>query len=206
VLRLYDDRTRSVEEITPARPGVVRVACDGDLRSLVVADLIRRVAAQHRLRTIGVWPDVPDAADLNVRPAELAQGDADVHVGATVGRWSLGPRDGLDPLAVRFALLARHYRADADLSRDDLDEAQSALTDRRRQVAGWAESPGRPLSREYVGEAVTALDADLDTPAAFAVLSRMADDPKLPPGAKFETTIKLDMIFGLDLVALVGRR
>jgi hypothetical protein len=38
------------------------------------------------------------------------------------------------------------------------------------------------------------------------VLSRLAGDASVPPGAKFETVIKLDMILGLDLVALVGRR
>jgi cysteinyl-tRNA synthetase len=205
VLRLYDEKTRSVEEITTARAGVVRVSCAGDLRSLVVGDLIRRIADHHRLRAIGIWPDVPGAAALNVRPAELTSGEADVHVGETVGRCSLASGDDLDPLAVRLALLTRHYRADADLSREDLEEADSSLARWRRQVAGWAESPGRPLNREYVAEAVTALDVDLDTPSVFPVLSRLADDTSVPPGAKFETVIKLDMILGLDLVALVGR-
>jgi hypothetical protein len=205
VLRLYDGKTRSVEEITSTRPGVVRVSCEPDLRSLVVGDLIRRVIAQHRLRAIGIWPPVPGAADLNVRPAELTSGDSDVHVGETVGRWSLASPDGLDPLAVRFALLTRHYRAEADLSREDLDEAASSLTSWRGQVAEWAESPGKALSGEYVADALAALDSDLDTPSVFPVLSRMAEDASLAPGAKFETAIKLDMILGLDLVALVGR-
>jgi hypothetical protein len=206
VLRLYDGKTRSVEEITSTRPDVVRVSCEPDLRSLVVGDLIRRVIAQHRLRAIGIWPPVAGAADLNVRPAELTSGEADVHVGETVGRWSLASHDGLDPLAVRFALLTRHYRAEADLSREDLDEAAASLTGWRGQVAEWAESPGKALSGEFVGEAMAALDSDLDTPSVFPVLSRMAEDASLAPGAKFETVIKLDMVLGLDLVALVGRR
>jgi hypothetical protein len=206
VLRLYDGKTRSVEEITSARPGVVRVSCEADLRSLVVGDLIRRIVHEHRLRTIGIWTPVPGAADLNVRPAELTSGEADVHVGDTVGRWSLASYDGLDPLAVRFALLTRHYRSDVDLSREDLGEAASSLTSWRGLVAEWAESPGKALSREYVEEAVAALDIDLDTPSVFPVLSRLAEDASLAPGAKFETMIKLDMVLGLDLVALVGRR
>jgi hypothetical protein len=206
VLRLYDGKTRSVEEITSTRPDVVRVSSEPDLRSLVVGDLIRRVIAQHRLRAIGIWPPVPGAADLNVRPAELTSGEADVHVGETVGRWSLASHDGLDPLAVRFALLTRHYRAEADLSREDLDEAAASLTSWRGRVADWAESPGKALSAEYVDEAMAALDFDLDTPAVFPVLSRLAEDVSLAPGARFETVIKLDMILGLDLVALVGRR
>jgi hypothetical protein len=205
VLRLYDGKTGSVEEITTARAGVVRIACTGGLRSLLVGDLIRRVVSHHRLRAIGVWTDVPGAADLNVRPAELTSGESDVQVGDTVGRCSLAPADGLDPLAVRLALLLRHYRSDVDLSREDLDEADASLTSLRRKVAGWAESPGKPLSHEYVREAVAALDDDLNTPAVFPVLFRLAEDTSVPPGAKFETVIKLDMILGLDLVALVGR-
>lgn len=214
MLRLYDPTTGSVGEITPMRPGIVRVACTGGLRALVVADLVRRVAMHHGLRTIGMWHDVPGASALNVRPAEFTSGEADVRIGEAVGRLSLQstdatedlPRiDGIDPLAVRLALLTRHYRTDVSLGRADLTEAQSSLDALRRQVAGWAESPGRPLSRAYVDEAVAALDSDLDTPAVFPVLSRLAADPSVPPGAKFETTIKLDMIFGLDLVALIGR-
>lgn len=204
MLRLYDENTGSLEELTTARERVVRVSSVAELRPLLVADLIRRVADHHGLRTIGIWPAVPGVEDLNVRPAELTDGEADVHVGETVGRCVLTD-GGRDPLAVRLALLRRHYRSDVTLSDADLAEAESALTGLRRQVAGWAESPGRPLSRGYVEEAVAALDADLDTPAVFPVLSRLAGDESVPPGGKFETVIKLDMILGLDLVALVGR-
>jgi hypothetical protein len=205
VLRLYDEKTGNVEELAMARPGVVRISSTGELRPLLVADLIRRVTSHHRLRPIGIWPAAPEAEELNVRPAELTSGEADVHVGATVGHCSLPSRDGRDPLAVRLALLTRHYRTDVDLSGEDLREAEEELTSWRRQVAGWAESPGKALNREYVDEAVAALDSDLDTPGVFPVLSRLAEDGSVDPGAKFETVIKLDMILGLDLVALVGR-
>jgi cysteinyl-tRNA synthetase len=92
-----------------------------------------------------------------------------------------------------------------DLGRTDLEEADAELTAWRRRVAGWAESPGRAPSERHVREAVAALDDDLDTPAIFPVLFRLAEDIEVPPGAKFETVIKLDMILGLDLVGLVGR-
>ena len=212
MLRLYDEKTGNVEDLTLARPGVVRISSVAELRPLLVADLIRRVASHHRLRPIGIWAAAPEAEELNVRPAELTSGEADVHVGATVGRCSLRDGrdgrdgdDGRDPLAVRLALLTRHYRTDVALSVEDLREAEEELTSWRRQVAGWAESPGKALNRAYVDEAVAALDSDLDIPGVFPVLSRLAEDPELPPGAKFETVIKLDMILGLDLVALVGR-
>jgi hypothetical protein len=205
VLRLYDPATGRVDEITAARPNVVRISCTGGLRPLLVGDLVRRVTAYHRLRAIGIWDDVPGASDLNIRPAELTSGTADVYIGETVGRCSLAPSDGLDPLAARLALLSCHYRSEVSLGRQDLAEADSSLTSWRRHVAGWAESPSKPPSQEYVAEAVAALDADLDTPSVFPVLDRLAGDASVPPGAKFETAIKLDMILGLDLVGLVGR-
>ena len=205
MLRLYDSRTGRVDEIVPARPGVMRVSCSGGLRSLLVGDLIRRLAGHHRLRAIGIWESVPGASALNVRSAELSSGEADVHVGEAVGTWSLASSEGIDPLAVRLALLLRHYRSDASLSRDDLVGAESSLTSWRRRVAGWADSLGRPSSAGYVAEAVAALDSDLDTPSVFPVLSRLAEDESVPPGARFETASRLDMILGLDLVRLVGR-
>lgn len=200
-----------VAEVVAARAGVVRVASANGLRPLVVADLIRRVVSHHRLRAIGIWPE-PSAgqfpvapADLGVRPAELAEGAADVHVGPTVGRCSLVSPDGADPLAVRLALLRTHYRTDVTVGAAELTAASAELDALRRRVAGWADSPGRPHSKAYVAGAVAALDADLDTPAAFAVLARLAEDDAVPPGAKFETAITLDMMVGLDLVRLVGR-
>ena len=59
MLRLYDTRTRQVETIEPARrgrlsvyscgPTVYRAAHVGNLRSYLLADLIRRTAGRHRL-------------------------------------------------------------------------------------------------------------------------------------------------------------
>ncbi len=154
---------------------------------------------------MGIWEDVPGASGLNVRPAEFVSGDADVRVGETVGAVEVAGHDGLDPLAVRMALFGAHYRARLSLTRGDLDEAAHALTTLRGLVARWAESPGRPICRAYVDEAVRALDDDLGTPAVFPVIEKMAQDGGLPDGSKFETAVKLDMILGLDLVALVGR-
>lgn len=205
MLRLYDPRTGRVEKVVSARAGVVRVACTDDLRAQVVGDLIRRLAGRHRLRTVGVWTPVPGASDLGVRPPELSAGHADVHVGDAVGRWSPVSWEGLDPLAVRLSLLESHYRTDIAHTRADLAGVETSLTAWRRRVAGWADSPGRPADRSYVAEALAHLDSDLDTPSVFGLLSRLADDASVAPGAKFETAVELDMILGLDLVRLVGR-
>ena len=59
MLRLYDTRTRQVETVEPARrgrlsvyscgPTVYRSAHVGNLRSYLLADLIRRAAGRHQL-------------------------------------------------------------------------------------------------------------------------------------------------------------
>jgi hypothetical protein len=198
VLILDDGHTKTPIDRT------VRITCDGELRAVLVGDLIRRVAGHHGRRVIGVWPAVPGAEEFNVRgPDPTPAHDGAIHI--TTGACTLASHDGLDPLAVRLALLERHYRADVSLTRDDLEAAAAALTAQRRGIAEWAENPGKPPDPTYVSEAIAALDQDLDTPKALKILNRLAEDPRVPPGAKFETTIKLDMILGLDLVALVGR-
>jgi hypothetical protein len=206
VLTLDDGQTKTAIDHT------IRISCDGELRAALVGDLIRRVAGHHRRRVVGVWPHVPGAEELNVRAADQLQAQGpeaagrlqpDIHI--TTGACVLAPYDGLDPLAVRLALLQWHYRTDVSLTREDLEAAATALTARRQSVAQWAENPGKAPDSAYVAEAIAALDDDLDTPKTFKILNRLAEDPRVPPGAKFETVIKLDMILGLDLVALVGR-
>jgi hypothetical protein len=74
----------------------------------------------------------------------------------------------------------------------------------RSLVAGWARSPGRPMDRDYARKAEAALGNDLDSPAALAVLDEIAADPDVPPGAKLETFIHLDLTLALGLVAAIG--
>lgn len=195
MLRLYD--SGRVSPLRPARPDVVRVGGVPDLRTLVICDLVRRVCGLHKLRTIGIWPEVPGTADLNIRPAELSSGGVDVEV--RTARWSAPHLNDKDPLALRLALLSVHYRADAAV-----EPGERHLTDLRRQVASWASAPGRPADADYVAEAMTAFDDDLDVPAVFQLLERLTHDETVSEGAKFETAIHLDLALGLDLVRLIG--
>src|SRR6202022_2258633 len=108
---------------------------------------------------------------------------------------------GLDPLALRLAILRRHYRDALDVSWTDLEEAAADLARWRGQVAEWARAPGRPMSEGYAAEMQAALCDDLDIARALLALRRLAAAPDVPPGAKFESFVHLDLIFALDLVA-----
>src|SRR5207342_3104665 len=79
----------------------------------------------------------------------------------------------LDPLALRLAFLESRYRTQVDLTWAALEAADRTLGRWRAKVAGWAESPSKPMCAEYVSDMHDALDRDLDTVSALQVLRRL---------------------------------
>ncbi|WP_327106620.1 cysteine--tRNA ligase [Nonomuraea glycinis] len=112
---------------------------------------------------------------------------------------------GLDPLAVRLALLEHRYRHQMNLTWDVLRAADQTLRRWRSRVAAWSESPSAPMATSYVERVEAAFDDDLDTPAALRVLLDLEGDETVAPGAKFESFLHLDQIFGLDLSIEIGK-
>jgi hypothetical protein len=273
VFRIYDTRTGQVEEIGLEPGSVLRVyargpapsrpAHFGELRSLLVADLILRNAEhRHGLTVVaclvvpGAGNDEPPARDataLNIRAAERtmpaperagpgigavspveiilearlrpAADQATVRRTVGVGPVTFAGRDaggrapheepvvslsalaerGLDPLAVRLALMSRHHGEQADLTWDVLADADQTLRRWRELVAEWAESPSRPMCAEVTAQVAAAFDGDLDTPAALRALRGLEQDPQIPPGSKFESFLHADQLLALDLPREIGR-
>ena len=273
MFRIYDTRTGQVEDVSLEPGGVLRVyargpapgrrAHFGELRSLLVADLILRNAEhRHGLTVVACLvvpgggndePPAGDATALNIRPAQRtmpAQEPAGPGIGAVgpaeiilearlrpaagqttvwrtvgVGPVTFAGRDadgrapheepveslsalaerGLDPLAVRLALMSRHHGEPADLTWDVLADADQTLRRWRELVAGWAESPSRPMCAEVTAQVATAFDGDLDTPAALLALRGLEQDPQIPPGSKFESFLHADQLLALDLPREIGR-
>ncbi len=213
-MRLYDPESAARR---PIPPGPLRIHVHGpDLRAHVVADVLRRVAERRRRPVLtgrsGPPPDRPLTA-LNVLPMEwepgLADSPADLHVSdaAVPGRClvvapTAGSWGDADPVTVRLTMLRTHYR---DTLATDVSAAAAHLHRWRGLVADWANSPGKPMCADYVAVAAAAFDDDLDTPAVLATMDRLAADPEIPPGAKFETFVDLDLILALDLVSVIGR-
>ncbi|WP_113703929.1 cysteine--tRNA ligase [Nonomuraea lactucae] len=112
---------------------------------------------------------------------------------------------GLDPLAVRLAYLEHHYRDQANLTWDRLRDADRGLRRWRARVAGWAESPSAPMASGHVQRVKAALDDDLDTPTALALLRDLEHDESVTPGSRFESFLHLDRILALDLSTDIGR-
>ncbi|SNR52001.1 hypothetical protein [Actinomadura mexicana] len=215
MLRLHDHRTGRTE-VLPAGRGLRVQVVDGGYRRAVVADLLRRVAERsgRRVRVV-CTPGAPTGLDdYSVQPFEVLDDvlpDADVYVSGAADMDALClavPEEtgaSPDPSAARLAILEVPYREPLELSAERLSAAAERLDAWRGEVAGWATAPGRPMNRVYAAEAEAALADDLGSPAALAVLDRLAADPDIAPGAKLETFIHLDLVLALGLVAAIGR-
>ncbi len=78
--------------------------------------------------------------------------------------------DGVDPAAIRLALLAHHYRADWEWTDEVLTEAVARLGRWRAAVS----RPDGPSADALVEQIREALADDLDAPAALAAVDRWA--------------------------------
>jgi L-cysteine:1D-myo-inositol 2-amino-2-deoxy-alpha-D-glucopyranoside ligase len=84
--------------------------------------------------------------------------------------------DGVDPMAVRLALMAEHYRLDRQWTDDALKAAQQRLALWRDAVARAATPSGdAPSGDPVVSQLRAALADDLDTPRALALVDAWAE-------------------------------
>ncbi|HJR38323.1 MAG TPA: cysteine--1-D-myo-inosityl 2-amino-2-deoxy-alpha-D-glucopyranoside ligase [Nocardioidaceae bacterium] len=77
---------------------------------------------------------------------------------------------GTDPMAIRLALLARHYRADWEWTDADLERANARLASWRDALEHASDQDARQL----VGAVRTRLADDLDAPAALEAIDAWA--------------------------------
>ena len=160
-------------------------------------------ATRASLREAHTSPDGP--VDVHVDTVDSSQSGLVARVGTAKlpgGDVLAGPGDY--PLAVRLALISLPYHQPADIAEDVLASAQETIAHWRRQVAGWAESPSRPMPERIAGTLWTAFGG-LDTSSALALLRDLAPDADVPAGAKFETFVYADRVLGLDLPRDIGR-
>jgi L-cysteine:1D-myo-inositol 2-amino-2-deoxy-alpha-D-glucopyranoside ligase len=76
--------------------------------------------------------------------------------------------EGADPMAIRLALLAHHYRADWEWSAADLEAGTARLARWRAAVS----RPGGPAAEATLSAVRRHLADDLDAPAALAAIDR----------------------------------
>ena len=101
---------------------------------------------------------------------------------------------GRDPMAVRLALLAHHYRDDWEWTDDQIDAAEERLARWRDAVARSSTPPATPLIRELR----SAMADDLDGPAALAAVDAWASsEGKDEDGAAVAEAV--DALLGVHL-------
>ena len=104
--------------------------------------------------------------------------------------------DGHDPMAIRLALLAHHYRSDWEWFGDEIAQAEARL-------ARWRDAVTRtvaPSGVELLDRIRVALADDLDAPAALAAVDEWAaDDSADDPQAGRTVRTALDALLGVAL-------
>jgi len=107
--------------------------------------------------------------------------------------------DAVDPMAIRLALLAGHWRADRAWTASSLTEAQARLA-RWRDAARLHSAP--PV-HDLVARLRTHLADDLDTPRALAAVDGWADEALARRGRDADTPVlvraAVDALLGVEL-------
>jgi L-cysteine:1D-myo-inositol 2-amino-2-deoxy-alpha-D-glucopyranoside ligase len=106
---------------------------------------------------------------------------------------------GIDPMAVRLALLDGHYRADREWTGGRLPAAEARLARWR----GAVRAPAGPPARELLTEVRARLADDLDTIGAMAAVDRWVSAASLDGGtdelAPALVRDLVDALFGIEL-------
>ncbi|HEX7740614.1 MAG TPA: cysteine--1-D-myo-inosityl 2-amino-2-deoxy-alpha-D-glucopyranoside ligase [Marmoricola sp.] len=107
--------------------------------------------------------------------------------------------EGVDPRAIRLALLAHHYRSDWEWTGEDLTSSQGRLVVLTDALAKPAGAPSGPV----VTEVLEALATDLDAPRALAAIdgwvAATLDGDASEPGAPKAIRTVLDAALGVRL-------
>ncbi len=104
---------------------------------------------------------------------------------------------GFSPLAYRYFLLQSHYRTPTNFSWEALEAAQSAYT-RIRNGISMIKGTGN-INTEYKREFIDALENDLNTAQALAVVWKLLDDKNISHADMKATILDFDKVLGLDL-------
>jgi len=102
---------------------------------------------------------------------------------------------GLDPLALRLALLENRYRSQMDLTWAGLEAANSTLKRWRTCMATWGENQNQLEDSEIAG----AIAKDIDTPRVLLRMRAIEKDISVPVELKRSVFLYADSVLGLDL-------
>ena len=106
---------------------------------------------------------------------------------------------GYDPLALRYLILTSHYRTGLNFTWESLTASQTALEKLRSLIQSFKnEKQTTTATSEYKNKFLEALNDDLNTPQALAVLWEMLKS-NIPSSDKYNLALCFDEVLGLKL-------
>lgn len=115
---------------------------------------------------------------------------------------------GFNPLSFRYLCLNAHYRSKLNFTWEGLQAAQNALKNLQNEYqklfyrSSTPKNLGVELLKTYEQKFITAINNDLNTPQALAIMWEMIKDESLPVTEKKNLLLEFDKIFGLGLSEL----
>ena len=111
-----------------------------------------------------------------------------------------------DPLALRYLYLTAHYRDPLNFTWESLKAAQKALDKLRSLVVSFKSLAGEEKKTEEYSQRFTqALNDDLNTPRALAVLWEMMKSD-IAAKDKYELVLSFDEVLGLNLGQILNSK
>ena len=101
-----------------------------------------------------------------------------------------------DGKIIRYFVISSHYRKPIDFSKSELDDAKTSY-ERLKNIISDLKGD-KEVNTKYLEEFKNAMDDDLNTPQALAVLWKLVRDKDAK--GKIGTIKEIDKIFGLDLL------
>ena len=112
---------------------------------------------------------------------------------------------GIPPLAFRYWLLTAHYRTQVNFTWEALAGAQTAYN-RLTNFMVENQAEGGVVLPRYVEEFHAAIDDDLNTASAVALIWTLLKDTAVSPREKRATILEFDKVLGLGLLYVVERK
>ncbi len=106
---------------------------------------------------------------------------------------------GYSPLIYRYWLLTGHYRSAMNFTFEALDASKQALFRLKRFVFEECKNKEGTIHEAYRLKFHTAINDDLDTPKAVALMWEIVKDPTLTPEDKVATLKEIDSVLDLGL-------
>ncbi len=129
---------------------------------------------------------------------KMSRSKGNVILVSTLKEW------GIDPMAYRYLLLTAHYRSKLNFTDESIAAAQNALNNLRNDLAELPVSESSTGEWSEVAQSVrnvfhTAINDDLDLPAALSITREVARDTSIEPAERRRLILDFDRVLGLRL-------